>query len=128
VPKPFYNEQAVVVDGETLRLVINFRTIDATEQLLGRGYDEILDELQRPNCPIGVTGKVVWGFLREHHPEITLDETASLLFGENALKVGLAISELLQSAFPAAENAKGQNPPKPRGTSKASSNGGARRG
>ena len=131
MPKPFYAEQAVVIDGETLRLAINFRAIDATEQLMKplgfSGYDEILEEIQKPSCPVGVTGRVVWGLLREHHPELSLDETASLLFGANALKVGIALNELLQAAFPTAEIAKGENPPKPRGASKPSGNGGARK-
>lgn len=129
MPQAFYHERVIDHDGEKLRLVINFKGIDATEQLFGgRGYDSILDELQEDDCPIGTTGRVVWGLLREHHPEVTIDEAASLLFGETGVKIGLALSELLPAAFPATEKAKGANPPKPRGRSRHSTRGGAKPG
>lgn len=121
MPKAFYAEQLVEVDGEKLLLAINFKAITATERFLdGRGYDLILDELQSPNCPIETTGAVVWGLLREHQPTISIDETASLLFGPSSLIVGEAVSELLNAAFPTVEKAKGPNPRKPRGVSKTS--------
>lgn len=126
--KPFYQEQLVEVDGEKFTLAINFKAIDATEQLSGRDYDDILNELQSPGCRTGTMGRAVWGLLREHHPDMTLDETLSLIAGEkNGLKVGLALRELLQAAFPTAAEAKGGNPPKPRGVSKPTSNGGAKK-
>lgn len=114
MPKPFYNEQTVVVDGETLRLAINFRAIDSTEQLIGLAYDDILDEIQREGAFTGMSTKVLWGLLRQHHPEITLDETASLCYGDAGVVVGLAMRELLAAAFPEPgehEQAKDANPP-----------------
>lgn len=125
--KPFYAEQTVVVDGEPLTLAIDFAAIDATERLSeGRPYNEILDELQKPDCPIGTTGRVVWGLLRKHHREMTIDQAASLLFGENSVIVGAAVSELLNAAFPTVEKAKAKGPRKPRGTLESSSGDGAR--
>lgn len=118
--KPFHHEQSVVIDGEALTLTINFRAIDATEQLLGRGYDEIIDEIQQPSAPVGLTGKVLWGLLREHHPDLSLDQILTLQFGDNGVTMGLAIQQLLTAAFPTAEKEKGKNPPKPRGASKPS--------
>jgi hypothetical protein len=118
--KPFYNERTVVVDGEELRLVINFRAIDATEQLIGCGYDKILDDIQDQNVPLGLQGKVLWGLLREHHSGLSLDQTATLLFGPPSVAIGMAMIELFNAAFPAAEKAKGKNPRKPRGVSKPS--------
>jgi hypothetical protein len=116
MPKPFYHEQTVEIDGETIRLAINFRAIDATEQLLGYGYDEILSEVQKPKPPVGLTGKVLWGLLREHHPEI--DEILTLQAGNNGAITGLAVTKLFEAAFP--EEEKGKNPRKPRGASKPS--------
>lgn len=113
--KAFYNEQNVEIDGETLRLVINFKAIDATEKFLGRNYGEILDELQESDCPIGTTGGVVWGLLREHHADMSIDQAATLCFGAHSVAVGIALTELLQAAFPVAKEEKGQNPPKRRG-------------
>lgn len=122
MPEAFHNEQSVVVDGETFRLVINFKAIDATEQLLKpqgySGYDQILAAIQKPNAPVGLMGKVLWGLLREHHPDMPFDEILTLLFDKNGLTVGLALSQLLAAAFP--EKEKGKNPRQPRGASKPS--------
>lgn len=120
MPQPFYHEQSVVVDDETFNLVINFRAIDATEQLVGKGYDEILSDIQKPDALVSLNGKVLWGLLREHHSELTLDQILTLCKGEPGLTMGLAMSELLQAAFPMVEKAKGENPPVPRGASKTS--------
>lgn len=122
MPKPFYNELLVeTVDGEKLLLAVNFKAITATERFLdGRGYDTILDELQSDNCTTETNGAVVWGLLREHHPTVSIDEAASLLFGANGVRVGLAVTELLNAAFPAVDKAKDENPPLPRGASKTS--------
>lgn len=115
MPKPFYAEQLVEIDGEKIKLAINFKAIDATEQLSGRDYDSILSELQSSDCRTGTMGRAVWGLLREHHPEFTLDETLSLLSGQvNGVKIGIALRLLLEAAFPTAE-AKDENPPEPRG-------------
>ncbi len=120
MPQPFYHEQAIVIDGETFNLVINFLAIDATEQLLNMGYDEILEELQRPDGKAGLNGKVLWGLLRENHADLSLDQVMTLQLGKNAVPMGLAVQHLLTAAFPAADKAKGKNPPKPRGASKPS--------
>jgi hypothetical protein len=115
MPKPFYAEQTVVVDGETLRLVINFLAIDATEQLVGLDYDTILAELQKEGALTGLTVKVLWGLLRQHHSDLSLDQVATLIRGEAGLTVGLAVRELLAAAFSTEEKEKDENPPEPRG-------------
>lgn len=120
MPQPFYHEQSVVVGGETFKLVINFRAIDATEQLVGKGYDEILSDIQQSNVMVSLNGKVLWGLLREHHSELTLDQILTLCKGTEGVTMGLAMSQLLMAAFPVAEKEKGKNPPGPRGASKTS--------
>lgn len=120
MPQPFYHEQSVVVGGETFNLVINFRAIDATEQLLDLGYDEVLEKIQQPNVKVGFSGKVLWGLLREHHSDLSLDQVLTLSKGEPGVTMGLAMSQLLMAAFPTVEKAKGKNPPRPRGASKTS--------
>jgi hypothetical protein len=120
VPKPFYNEVTMKAEGETFRLVINFRALDAIETLLDRPFDTVLEELSSGNQKLGLVGKVLWGLLREHHAEMTLDETASLMFGETGQAAGLAVHQLLNAAFPTGEKAKGKNPPRRRGASKLS--------
>lgn len=114
--KPFYCEQSVKVGDEAYRLVVNWAMIDATESLLGRPFDEVLTELLTPvPAPrMGTIGRVLWGLLREHHPEITLEEAAGLMFGETGETIGIAIGKLMMDAFPTQEE-KGKNPRKPRG-------------
>ena len=116
----FYHEEQVTVGDETLRLVINFAALDAVESLTGRSFDRILGEFTGDGEPgISLQGKVVWGLLRQHHPELSLDQVAGLLFGPTSAKVGAAIAKLMAAAFPPAEpadgKAKGANPPEPRG-------------
>lgn len=116
MPKPFYHKQLVEIDGEKITLAINFKAIDATEQLSGRDYDDILKELQEENCRTGTMGRAVWGFLREHHPEFTLDQSLAIIAGSvNGVKVGAAIGLLLEAAFPTSEKAKDENPLEPLG-------------
>lgn len=119
----FYNEEAVKVGDETLRLVINFHTIDATESLLGRDYDSLIAELTNPavTMPVATQAKTLWGLLREHHPEINIDQVMTLVYDpEIGVAIGLAMHKLIKAAFPMAEKPKGKNPPKRRGASKAS--------
>lgn len=117
-PQPYYNEQSVEVDGEAYRLVMNFRTIDATESVLGgRAYDEVIEELLSGRPSIGLQTRVVWGLLREHHPEVTLEQASSLARGKAGVAVGEAIGKLIDASFPAADavKEKDRNPPKRRG-------------
>ena len=121
----FYHEEQVTVGDETLRLVINFAALDAVESLTGRSFDRILGEFTGEGEPgMALQGKVVWGLLRQHHPELSLDQVACLLFGPPSAKVGAAIAKLMAAAFPAAEpadtKAKAANPPVPRGASPTS--------
>lgn len=113
--KPFYNEEAVTVDGEAYRLVINFGAIDAIESITGRSFNVILEELAAEDQKLGLVGKVLWGLLREHHADLTLDHAASLMFGETGITFGLAVHKLLEAAFPPAQEAKVKNPRKRRG-------------
>ena len=122
----FYHEEQLTVGDETLRLVINFAALDAVESLTGRAFDRILADFTKPDAEpqLSLQGKVVWGLLRQHHPEITLDQVAALLFGPTGARIGAAIAKLMAAAFPAAEpadpKAKGANPRRPRGASNPS--------
>jgi hypothetical protein len=117
----FYEEEQVEIDGGALRLAINFRALGAIETLVEKGMDEILPAILTGNAHLNVIGKVLWGLLREHHPESTLDDAAGLMFNKTTnVKVGLAMNALLMRAFHLEPEAKGKNPPKRRGASKAS--------
>src|SRR5689334_13819954 len=103
MPEAFHHEQIVKIDGEDITLCIDFRAIDATEQLVGRDYDEIVEELQQPSCLVGTKVRVLWGLLREYHPNLTFDQIVPMLKGKNATATGLAIKQLLVAAFPTDE-------------------------
>lgn len=124
----FYNEEAVKVGEDTYRLVINFRTIDATEsQLGGRSYESVLTEMLAGSPSVGLQARVVWGLLREHHPDVALEEADALARGPAAVEIGIAIGRLLHAAFPMSvpdKKAKAPNPRKRRGRSKSSASSG----
>jgi hypothetical protein len=115
--RAFYNEADVVVEGEKLTLVLNFRAIDVIESVTGEKMTDILPHLADPSH--SVVGKVLWGMLREKHEGVTLDEAAGAAFGPDGDKVGLAMADLLSRGFNLGE-AKAKNPPKRRGASKSS--------
>lgn len=115
--KAFYHEQAVEVEGSTLRLVIDFGALDAIESLTGKGFDGTVQELTRADPPMSLQARVVWGLLRRHHPEVSLDQATTLLFGDTGKLVGIAMGQLIAAAFsPDDEPAEAKpRPRKPRG-------------
>lgn len=120
--KAFYNEQVVSIDGEDLRLVLNFATIDAAESLLAPlTFENVVGQMLDGTAPTSTQARVVWALLREHHPDLTIDQASSLVIGPSSEAVGVAIGKLILAAFPITEGkAKSANPPKPRGASKTS--------
>lgn len=128
--KPFYNEQTVKVGSEEFRLVLNFATIDAVESLLApRTFDEIVGELLGGKPPLATQTRVVWGLLREHHPELSIDQAMTIASGQSAEGVGIAVGNLIMAGFPLSDGTKAKeaNPPKPRGASRRSSPSGRQR-
>lgn len=118
---PFYHEQAVTIDGEQFRLVLNFASIDAAESLLTPlTFDAIVGKIVDGSAPLAMQARVVWGMLREHHPELTIDQATSFLFGETGVTMGVAMGNLIQAAFPIADPEKKARPRKPRGASRNS--------
>jgi hypothetical protein len=124
---PFYNEAQVPVGEVVLRLVMNMRTIDATEAIVGSTMPGVIGKLLSKDPPMALSGKVLWGLLRQHHPEVTLDEALGLALGEHQEAIGMAMGDLIRRTFHIGEDAKkDENPPKRRGASKPSSRNGSR--
>jgi hypothetical protein len=127
----FYHEVAVLYREETYRLVLDFAALDAIESETGRSFDGILREFTTPHAEPATTlqAKVVWGLLRRHHPEITIDQVVSLLFSVASAAIGIGMGKLFETAFPRADpsqkKAKPANPRKPRGASKPTTSPGA---
>lgn len=123
----YYNEAQVRVDDETvLRLVVNMATIDATEAIVGVTMPNVIEKLMGNDPPTTLGGKVLWGMLRHHHPEITLDQSLSLATGECQDLIGAAMGDLFRRTFHIGEEAKQENPRKRRGASRPSSRNGSR--
>lgn len=124
----FYHEATVEAGEETLRLTIDFAALDAIEGLTGKPFDASLQEMLGGAAPMALQARVVWGLLRRHHPEVSLDQATSLLFGDTGAATGVAIGKLMAAAFAEpdkGEKAKDARPPEPRGASKPSSTRGA---
>jgi hypothetical protein len=116
--RPFYNEEQVQVEGETLHLVLNFRALDVIESLTQQKMSDILPQLVDP--PHALVGKLLWALLREKHDGVTIDEAAGAAFSKDGVKIGLAMASLFSRAFNLGGEEKKKNPRKPRGTSKDS--------
>lgn len=120
--RPFHNEAQVPLKDETvLRLVLNFKAIDAIEGVVGKPMPDILPGIIAGTAGYAEVGKFVWGLLMQNHPEITMDEVAGLMFGEDGDAVGVVIGDLVRRSFNLGEpqEAKAGNPRKRRGASKA---------
>jgi hypothetical protein len=58
---------------------LDFRAIDAIETLTGEA-DDTIPSASLWGRRLGIIGKVLWGLMRKHHPDSTLDEAAGLMF------------------------------------------------
>jgi hypothetical protein len=129
----FRHEEVVKIGDDALRLVLNFRALDAIESETQRPFDTILSQLTARGAvpPTSLVSRVVWGLLREHHADIDIDQATGLTNGADASAIGVAMGKLFETAFPRAAapdpKAKPANPRKPRGASKPSSSRGAPR-
>jgi hypothetical protein len=127
----FRHEEVVKIGDDALRLVLNFRALDAIESETQRPFDTILNQLTTRGAipPTSLVSRVVWGLLREYHPEIDIDQATGLTNGASAALIGVAMGKLFETAFPRAAapdpKAKSANPRKPRGASRPSSSRGA---
>ena len=121
--RPFYHEQRVEVEGEPLRLVLNFGAIDAAESILAPlTFDQIIGQMLDGSASLATQARVIWGLLREHHPELSIDQATAVVVGSNNVAIGVAVGNLIQAAFPLKSDKEetGANPPKPRGASRNS--------
>jgi hypothetical protein len=115
-------EEQVTVDGQALTLRLDFRAITIMEGALQSDMPSIVANFRSGRPQLSVLGQMLWAMLREHHPEVTLDQAAGIMFANEAAKVGFALDALLERAFPLpTEDRKPKNPPmKRRGRSKSS--------
>ena len=121
--RTFYNEaQVTLSDGTSLRLVLKFKAIDAIEGVVGKPIPDILPDLVSGRAGYATVGKFVWGLLLENHSDLSMDQVAGLMFGDDGDAVGVVIGDLIRRSFNLGEEPKEKaaNPPKRRGVSRPS--------
>jgi len=128
--KPFHFDAEVeAAEGFILHLSIDFAVINKLEGLLNKGMDELLGELV---TSASVMGKFLWAMTREHHPDLTLDQVAGIMFSKDyGAGVVATLGNLVRNAFNIGEpDAVGEQSHPPRkgsvGASRASSRSGSR--
>lgn len=124
----FPDEEQVDLGDVKLTLSLSFRTIKFCEHGVREGEITPMPYiagwvLLEDMPPLSLVATVLWGLLREHHPDMTLDEVTGLMFtSKHANRLPLGMQTLLSRHFDFTEpkKAKAKNPPKPRGQSKTS--------
>lgn len=107
----------------TMRMSIN--AIVSIEDHFDMGINQIADKLgDAQGMRIGSLRAIVLHALREHHPELTADQTGEIIGQAGFAETAEAIQKAMKAAFPDAAGAEGKtdNPRKPKqgGTGKAS--------
>jgi hypothetical protein len=95
----FRNERSVEAGSNRLRLAVDFLALDAIEEVLGRKTPEIVRSMLTGSCQLSVTATVIWGLLLRHHPEITVEEAASLMFCDHRGAISEVVSGLFEASF-----------------------------
>jgi hypothetical protein len=80
----FGDEEQVKVGDEILTLRLDFRAITVTEGLLDMPFPVIAAHARGQHRQYRVVGQLLWALLRDHHPEIGLDQAAGLIFSSGA--------------------------------------------
>lgn len=101
----------VLSDKSELTLVINFNALAEAEYDADMGVNDILAELDRDQPRMKIMRAIVWGALREKHPNITSEMVGDLLLSEFE-GVAAGIREAMSAAFPEAIGGD-ENPPAP---------------
>ncbi|RZJ01815.1 MAG: hypothetical protein EON90_02060 [Brevundimonas sp.] len=106
-------EAGVEIGGKTYTLVFNVNALCEVEYILDKSTDRILEALTH-SPPLNVVRALLWGGLRQHHPDLDLIAAGDLIEQMGGGGVALQkIGEALQSAFPdAPEGAETANPRK----------------
>lgn len=79
----FYGEASVTLsDGRTLTLRRDFNALAEAEEAVGVRMDVITKALQAGGPVLKFTRALLWGALRAHHPDVTLEDAGELLMAE----------------------------------------------
>jgi len=119
---PIKGEVDFPVGDKTYRLRLSINEVIEVEDILGLGIIQIANMFNDVNALRASTVRaVLWGALREHHPEIDLLAAGDIMGEARLLPTIQHVAEALQAAFPKAEDKEDPSPKRGRaGTGKAS--------
>lgn len=95
-------------EGQSYTLRFDFNSLAEAEDAADMGIEEMLESVNSGSPRLRVAKALLWGALRHHHPDITLDEAGDLL-SQDTEKVSGAMGRGLQEM---AIRKQGANPPK----------------
>lgn len=114
----FYASEQVDCGGDKFTLVIDISAIDVFERKADIGFLSAFQKLEKGDIRIGTMSWLLWALLRAKHSDVSLNDAGAMLF-EHGEAISAAITSVVEAAFPKAEEAKDENPPKrQRGTGK----------
>lgn len=95
--KPFRHEASFVVGEVTLRLVVDFETIERVERAFNCGLDAVLGQIAASTA---AATKFIWFAIREHNPELSMDQIAGVMFSpEHGQALMATLGDLVERAF-----------------------------
>lgn len=121
-------EVDVAIGGQHYRLVLTTNSMCEVEDLLGRGWFDVAEEVQRwmvrrgkeatlnlPKVKISLVRALLWGCLREHHGHLSIADVGSMMqqiAGEGQTSAVALILETMTRSMPSPES-EAENPPAP---------------
>ena len=124
-----YGESRLTLDDDReLTLRFDFGALVEAEEAAGAGTEEMIKELASGGARLKTARAMLYGGLRYHHPELTLEDSGDILMvaGEKAsAAMGRAMQEMADRRNPPKGAASGAAKP-PLGTSTRSSRHGAK--
>lgn len=106
-------EASVETAAGVLTLAYNFGALCEVEDAAGKSIGDVLLEISQGSPRLKTARALIYGGLREHHPDIDLSGVGELLLSDGAALTG-AMEKALTAAFPQAKGTQPANPRKPR--------------
>ncbi len=93
---------AKLADGRTIKLLFDANAWIEAEELLGKPVQDILDEISSGRASLKTQRAIIFGALREHHPEMTERDAGKVL-----IEAAEAMAKGIEGAMPPAEAGAG---------------------
>jgi hypothetical protein len=102
-----YGESRLPLDDRELTLRFDFGALVEAEEAAGVGTEEMMKELSGGGARLKTARAMLYGALRYHHPELTLEDAGDLLMGD-----GEGVSRAMGEAMQEMADRRSPNPPK----------------